>query len=31
MPSTTSTIARPGKSAVHQMPLVTSDTALLRS
>jgi len=31
MPMTTRTIARPGKSPVHQMPLVTSEIALLRS
>ncbi len=31
MPSTTSTIAKPGNSEVHQMPLVTSDSDLLRS
>ena len=31
MPSTESTIASPGNSEVHQMPLVTSDSDLLRS
>ena len=31
MPSTTSTIARPGNTDVHQMPLEMSGNALLRS